>query len=283
MQLTPHQEGLIAGYLREVSLLVDSAASSADREAGLRRIESELRDKLARLGGDGELNDETVIAAIRALGPAEEQARKTTLPKGAAGELLRATEDRVWLGVCAGWAHRSGIEPWIIRTAMIVVGICATPLAVLAYLGGYAELYIKTQKQVTAPPNYFQMALRGGLAFGAALLLFYGTGYFLDAVAWAYEFGLKRPLPSLGQWGWYFQRDDAYVFWAIVYAVPIAVLSGAPLSNGWDYSLKRLAQAILALYAVAICFGVAGILVGIILDVVSEFGGMPFELPFDQS
>jgi hypothetical protein len=49
------------------------------------------------------------------------------------------------------------------------------------------------------------------------------------------------------------------------------VLSGLPLANAWGHSLKRLAQAIIALYAMAICFGVASVIAGLILDRVQAY------------
>jgi len=279
MQLTPHQEGLIAGYIREVSLLVDGTIPAPDKERCARRLEEQLRERLARLAGD-EVQDEDVQAAIRALGSAESQARKFTAPKGPEGDLVRAAENRVWLGVCAGIAHRTGIEVWVVRALAIVAGVFLAPLAMLGYLAGYAELYISTGKQLGAPPNLLRMGGRAVAAIVVAILLYVGTDYLLAGLAYGYEVALNRPLPNLGQWGWYYRRADVWLFWAMVFSAPVAALSGAPLAHGWDYSLKRLAQAILALYAVAICFGVAGILVGVILDVIGEFGGIPLEMPF---
>ncbi len=60
-------------------------------------------------------------------------------------------------------------------------------------------------------------------------------------------------------------------FWALALTLPLAVLSALPLANAWDYTLKRLVQALLALYGLILCFGIASFLVGIILDVVSDF------------
>jgi len=279
MQLTPHQEGLIAGYIREVSLLADGTVPQPEKDAALRRIESRLREILAKKG-DAAIADDDVLAAIKFLGTPETQAEKITAPRGPEAELVRAAENRVWLGVCAALAHRTGIDLWIVRSLAVVAGIFVAPLAIMGYLAGYAELYLASGKRLGEAPNLLRMGGRATAAFVAALVLYVGTSYFLAFLAYGYEMALNRPLGHLGEWGWYTRRADAWVFWAIVFSAPVAALSGAPLAGGWDYSLKRLAQAIIALYAVAICFGVAAYLIGIILDVIGEFGGIPLNLPY---
>ena len=53
----------------------------------------------------------------------------------------------------------------------------------------------------------------------------------------------------------------------------LAFLGGLPAANNWDKTLRKVSQAILALYAVAVCFGIASTLTGIILQFVEKYAG----------
>jgi len=52
--------------------------------------------------------------------------------------------------------------------------------------------------------------------------------------------------------------------------LPVALYSGLPLPNAWDRTARKLYQALIAVYAVALSFGMASTLVGILFLVVEE-------------
>jgi hypothetical protein len=83
----------------------------------------------------------------------------------------------------------------------------------------------------------------------------------------------KRPVPDTGQWGWYLQQQGSLLFWTLFLSLPVALLGALPMAGGWDRTLRRLSQAVLALYAVVICFGLASAVAGVILQTVRELKG----------
>jgi hypothetical protein len=97
------------------------------------------------------------------------------------------------------------------------------------------------------------------------------SAYSLRLIAFVHEWALNRPVPPLGDWGWMQYYAGTLFFWMLVIMLPLAALSGMPLANAWDQSLKRVVQAIGALYGVAISMGIASNVVGILLDVVQDF------------
>jgi len=52
---------------------------------------------------------------------------------------------------------------------------------------------------------------------------------------------------------------------------PIAALAGLPLPDGWNKTGKTIVQAGIAIYAVAICFGIASLIAGILIQIVKDF------------
>jgi phage shock protein PspC (stress-responsive transcriptional regulator) len=46
----------------------------------------------------------------------------------------RAREGRILFGVCAGFAARMGVKPWLVRGVMVVAGIVTAGLATVVYL-----------------------------------------------------------------------------------------------------------------------------------------------------
>lgn len=280
MQLTAKQESMIQGYLRDVAARVDADVSANTTDEGLKQLDQHIRRELEAIGKPVP-NDPDVQLILDRLGPPSRQAEILRPARDPHENLLLAANQRIWLGVCAGIASRVDMEPWLVRLLAVILGLVAPPLAIMAYLGAYLEMYYASGRQAGPRPNWWRVAGQAGLAILFAFLLFKGADYAVRGIYYAHDLALKRPVPNLGEWGWYTTRADAYFFWALLFSVPLAALSGLPHAGGWDYSLKRLWQACLAIYAIAICFGIAGILVGIILDVVKEFGGLPLALPTD--
>lgn len=277
MELSEKQESHIARYLRDVAVRMDYALPAEEREAGIARLEAAIR---RALGGDGKGNppsDADVARVLDRMGTPEAQA-ELLRPRDETATAKKAVPDRVWLGVCAYNARRFHVDPRLLRIGFVILGCFTGPLAVLIYLGAYGERYWNAGPD--EPPIDFMLV--AGRFIGTVFILIaldWATIYVIDLIYYVITDVLHRELPAIGDWAWLEQRAGRYYSYAMLSAVPLAVLSGLPLSGGWDYTLKRISQAILAIYATALSFGVASILVGIILYFVEEFGGMvPEEL-----
>ena len=260
MELTPKQESLIIRYLREVARHMDDSAPRRTRERGLAKLRGSIDRELAGLA-QGQVQDADVAAVLALFGSPAEQAEaladdvKTTEDRARQGR-----DDRVWLGVCAEAAERMEASPLAVRVVAVAAGVITGPLAVFLYIGLYAFFQLNGPRPLTPPVDKTRLAVRAGGALLAAVALNVLCGYAIQLIYHLHERFLNRPVPGLGEWGW-----------ALVVCVPLAALSGLPLARAWDHSLKRVWQAGLALYAMALSFGLAAMLVGIILDVVQDF------------
>jgi phage shock protein PspC (stress-responsive transcriptional regulator) len=177
----------------------------------------------------------------------------------------------VWLGVCAYNAERFGMAPWMLRLALVVLGVFTGPVAAFVYLAGFAEYYWALEEEARPRIHYGTLALRTIAPLAVVLLLRWATFKLLDLLAYGYDRVFSEPVPPLGKWDWLAHYEGTVFFLVCISVLPLSVLSGMPLANAWSHSLKRLAQALVALYFVALSFGVASILVGIILDRVQPY------------
>ena len=278
MQLTQKQESLISQYLRDAARRLDARLPARDREQRLRQLQSRIYRDLEGLRVVS-VSDDDVLAVLR-------QTRPATAPKEAGGNHARAgvaparrpklnrppgeaPVEPVWLGVCAYNAGRFGMKPWTLRLAAVVAGLATGPLAVLGYLAAYAEYYVSAEER--EPIAYWPLVTRTIGPLLVLVILHWAGGHAEQVIAYAHERFLKEPMPPLGDWGWFWNYDGLLFFLACITVAPLAVLSGLPLANAWGLSLKRLAQATVALYGSILCFGVASILVGIILDRVHAY------------
>lgn len=275
MELSEKQEAKIARYLRDVAVHMDFALPAAAREAGLERIEAAIRRAITGAGNGAAPPDAEVDRVLARMGTPESQAEllRPREAADAASPARKPETDRVWLGVCSRNARRIGVDIWVLRLAAVVFGCITGPLAVIAYLAGYAERYWNAGPE---EPRIDWMPLVGRVfvTILIVVLLDWGVAYAVEFIHYVIEDVVHRDVPALGQWGWLDRRAGAYYSYAMLAAVPLAFLSGLPLAGGWDYSLKRLSQAVLAVYATMLSFGLASMLVGIILHFVEEFGGM---------
>jgi phage shock protein PspC (stress-responsive transcriptional regulator) len=267
MQLTDQQTGIVTRYLRDVALALDPDLPRAQCEAALSRLETLIDRQLAQFRKD-RLENADVEAVLQRLGSPGDQA--ATLMAGPAAK-PSASAARVWLGVCQGVGARFGVEPLPVRVLFLIFGLLTGPLAVLAYLIAYAEGRLLSRTLSAEPVAWPRVALRVGGMFLGLLALRWGAGYAVDAIRYGLERFANRPMPPLGSWGW-LQYDGGDLFTlALFSAIPLALLSALPVPPGWDHTLKRCAQAVVALYGIALSFGIAGIIVGIVLDFVGEF------------
>ena len=66
--------------------------------------------------------------------------------------LRRSPHDRVLGGVCAGIAHRLGVDPLLIRIAAVVLGLVSAGAAVFVYLAAWVLMPHTTAEPRRVPP-----------------------------------------------------------------------------------------------------------------------------------
>lgn len=289
MHLTQKQESLISHYLRELSRRLAHSLPEKVRERNLRQVQTRIYHDLERLNSKA-ISDDEVTQVLRqvassftdatdpvspTLSPEAGSTPRVSPPLGnspATSLKGRAQSPKpVWLGVCAYNAERVGIEPWMARLGLVILGLCTGPLAVLVYIAGFAEYYAGLPEKDRPPVVWTRLAVRTVLPLVVLIGLRWGANKLLVLIAYGHERIFKEAMPSLGEWDWFRFQEGTYFFLALVTVLPLSVLSGLPLANAWGHSLKRLGQAITALYAMALCFGVASVIAGLILDRVQAY------------
>lgn len=271
MVLTQRQEAFILHYLRDVGAFLDKKLSESLREQALTQLKNTIYHELTSFKQEA-LEDADVQKAVAQFGSPATQAAQLLERRNFSRELTLDVRHRLWLGVCAGVARRLDLEPWLIRTLAIAAGVTG-PLAILVYLALYLYMYNTSGPYAGPQIDKGRLALRIGGTFGGVIALRLAAVYALRLVDFAHEQVLHRPPPALGEWAWLEANAGDLFFWSLVTCVPLAALSAMPLANAWDQSIKRFSQALLALYGVALSFGVASEIVGIILISVKEFTG----------
>lgn len=282
MHLTQKQESLISQFLRDLSRRLDPSLPEKVRERSLRQVQTRIYHELERLNNPA-ISDDEVLRVLRNAAstaeaspapPRETSERPTPTAATVAAPVPTTTLQNpkaIWLGVCVHNAERLGIETWMLRTGLVVLGLCMGPVAVLAYIAGFIEYYLGLHEAERPVIDWLRIALRGVVALVILIALRWGANQALVLIGYGHEQIFKEPMPALGDWDWFRFQEGTYFFLALFTVLPLAVLSGLPLANAWGHSLKRLAQAIGSLYAVALCFGVASVIAGLILDRVQAY------------
>lgn len=270
MPLTQQQERLIANYLRDVALHIGPDVSTSRAQRALDVLESRIRKTIdARI--NGVLQDSDVARVLDELGEPERHALEIR------PDARRADGDTVWLGVCAHWAAKLDVPVRVVRIGVFLTGLFTGPLAPLtlwAYLAAYGHLWYTTSPEKRPEIVYTRIAWNVFSCFLIATLL----SWVLDYALWGLQFGhqklFEKPLPSAGGWGWIEYEAAGYYTLTLFATVPLAVLSGLPLSGGWDVSLKRLYLALLTLYGIYLSYGLASLVAGLVIELVNQFGGI---------
>lgn len=271
MKLGERQEQLIAEYLRAVAHAAGTDISERDREAGLARLDARIRAELERLRRPAPEETE-VVAVLQRLGSTTVQASLLDAPTP---EDVRARGygDRIWLGVCGWLAERTEMPVIGVRGVALLLGCCLGPIALMAYMVGYAVMRRAQDPQKREPIDWATIAFRVARAILLVYALRVGFHYAVLLLERGYGMGKEHGLPELGDWSELKYRADEYYTYALSCSATLAGFSGLPLLGGWGKSLNRFSQALIALYAIALCWGTAKFLVGIILDFVRQFGG----------
>lgn len=272
MQLSQDQERFIAVYLRDVALKMERGADDSRAQRALELLDKRIREAVAKRVS-GQIMDSDVVRTLDELGPPAAQAAAIDSASPGAKKAKDATDTPVWLGVCAHWADQLGIPVAGLRALCVVTGLFTGPLAVSAYITAYAVRWWGLPKETRPPIAWPRIGWNVFTAFAIAILLARAGSFFLWAVDTGYERLFDDTIPSLGSWGWIKGSAPGYYTLAIMCSIPLAILSGLPLANGWDYSIKRLYLAILTLYGVMLSYGAASYIVGIALQLSDQFGG----------
>lgn len=276
MKLAERQEQLVTQYLRDVVHFAGDAVSSGDRERGLARLEARVREGIARLR-KVQPEDADIVGVLRGIGSPAVQAALLDAPEPS-DERARMAAGRIWLGVCQWLAEKLDFPPVLVRAGAVALGVTG-PLALFAYVGVYAVMRRGQPKEERDPIDWLTLAWRVASTLVIIYLLNLGFGYLLKFLEMAYSEGAERGLPEIGNWGTLRYKAEQYYSYAFWFAVPLAGFSALPLLGGWGKSIYRFSQALMALYAIALCWGTAKFIVGLILDLVKQFSGS-VELPW---
>ena len=169
-------------------------------------------------------------------------------------------------------AGRLGSSVILVRALFVCLGLAGWPLALALYAGFFFLIHALSPgeaKPAVSSERLLKMVLG---TFLAALVLYAGTRGTLWLMDAAFEQFMSQDL-RLGTWGWLGTYQDRMLGGVTVLLVPIAILSALPMLNDWDQSWKKVVQAGLALYGVALAVGVGSSVAGVLLLVVDEFVG----------
>lgn len=265
MMFTQRQQMLIARYLRQVADALGDVSDDT-RDQVLRRVKNRITSSLGKVGGV--VADEDIEATLAGLGAPEEQAHESARRPGGHSGLNLAVENRRWLGVCGGIAEYLGLNATAVRTFFLLLGVTG-PVIVIVYLALYAELYMTSPEDSRIPRiDFLRLLGRTITPLIAAIALHVGVRELFRLLRYAYErFAGLGPVPELGQWEWLPHNASFLLFCTLSLCLPLAVLSGLPVTNEWDRTLKRCFQAILAIYAAILSLGIGLFLTGLIIHV----------------
>ncbi len=274
MRLTKEQHQRVSEYLSAVDASLDEMPAS-DRNQALTDTRSRILRDLQRRGGDT-ISDADVDAALEELGPPAGRAHRLMAARPKTTDSFLVWPDRVWLGVCAGLARFFDTPPTVVRIVAIVIGLVCLPLLpflLVAYiLAFFAAYYLEHAPGL--PPLRFGLLLKSGfraLLIGTAL--FAGAKLFMFFVLHVYQRFMGRALFLEGDWGWLLLHGKPLFIWTVLFCVPVALLSALPVRKAWARTLKKVSDAGLASYALALCLGIACLLVGIAVKISGEVRG----------
>lgn len=271
-KLTERQERRITQYLKEVGdQLTD--IPSRDREAALAKLNTRIETELKRFpNGIADIDLENLLGNLGS--PARQASRLVPADQYATTTFV-SWPDRVWLGVCAGIARKLDIDANIVRVIAVLMGLLLPllPVLFLTYLGIFFWDYFFGERRGIEPLEPLRIAKALGTTFGVALALHFGTRVVLIFIASGYEAIAAQPLMLDRRWSWLMQDAGSWFFWVLALGLPLAALSALPVPKVWAGTLRKTVQAGLAIYAVWLCYGLASILVGIVLSGVEQFSG----------
>ena len=271
MRLTQEQDQRIAQYINAVRAHLGEAPEARANEF-LTRLKAHIGRRLREFGGEA-ISDHDLATLLRNLGtPAQQAARIAGDTRRTDYHGFLAWNGRVWLGVCGGLADQLGMEPSWMRLLAVLLGLVppVLPLLLIAYLATYLAAYYSPQGRGLPRPNAWALARSIAAAIAVILTLAAGTAMLLVLFRHAYAQLAGRTLIVQGGLGWIFVYNRAMAFWMLFTFTPLAAIAALPVAPDWAGTLKKLVQAGIAIYAMALSFGIACVLVAIILGVVND-------------
>lgn len=272
LKLTENQERRITRYLRDVGETLGTLPQ-AEREAVLTRLNARIDRELSRYTGT--INDVELERALTQFGDPAQTATQSAISTQPSLTTFVSWPDRVWLGVCAGLARKLDIDASIVRVIAVLMGLVLPllPLLLIAYLATYFWDYYAEGRRVLEPVDLPRVAKSVAATLGVTLALHFGAWFLIVFIPHAYQAIVAQPLLLDRSWNWLTYDAGSWLFWVLAIGLPLTVMSSLPVPKAWSGTLRKVVQAGLALYAVLLCFGVACILVGVILRGVEEFSG----------
>jgi phage shock protein PspC (stress-responsive transcriptional regulator) len=268
-QLSAQQERFISAYLRDVALHIDPAVPASRAQRGLDLLEGRIRRAIESRAPHGPQDDD-VARVLDEFGNPEKHASEI-VPETSGDP---AMADAVWLGVCAEWAPRFDMPVRMARGVFFVAGLFTGPLALWVYIGLYVYRRIQLPAAQRPAIDWPRMGWNVFICIAVATVLSTLLDYALWGIHYGYQQAFGKALPSPGSWGWVEYEAGGYYSLTLLCTVPLAVLASLPLAGGWDRSLKKLYLAILTLYGIYLSYGLASLVVGLVLQLTQEFGGL---------
>jgi phage shock protein PspC (stress-responsive transcriptional regulator) len=290
MNLTNKQEKRISDYLSAVAREL-GGISEEERKAALYRVRARIREELRQFK-KGKPKDADVEAILKRCGSPKKQAQQLTKAKKrsqgtaqapaiapqvprrrihAPADWSLAPEEGLFLGVCAGLGRQFDLEPLLIRVLVLVTG----PIGVTAYLVAYAVLYARSDKEAVPPPSAMGLVTAVASVTLVAVALFVGVQLVAKGLEILYGQYGEGSVFTLGpQWNWLLEGQFGRFVWTVVFACPLAALAALPINEAWARTLRKLSHATVAIYAVWLTYGLACLVVGMALELSSDFDGI---------
>ncbi len=268
MGLTQRQEWAIARYLREVEAALGDIPDAA-RERVLTRVRSRIDRRLSSTQtNQGLFLDDEITDVLQSLGSPRRQAAECIERSGISKSLTLSVDHRVWLGVCGGLARFLNVDRRYVRGAFILLGITG-PIILLIYLALYLDMYFSVRDSHIPRIDGYRVTRHVAAAFGVLVSIYAVARLGTFAVLDVYQrLGAPGTKATLGGWNWLHANGWSLFVSALAIALPLSVLSALPLARDWNRIVERTAKAVVAIYAVAVSFGIALFLVGLILHAV---------------
>jgi len=271
VELSESQERRIARYLRDVGEQLRDLPTE-DRERALSRLNARIERELARAGAP--VGDEQFDRVLAGYGTASSQAARIRDAKKDGPQGMLMWNRRLWLGVCVGLARQFNLDPTVVRALAVLLAFVPflLPVVLWGYLALYLYQYFNAKGQSLDPIDGGKVAKSVGAMAGTTLLLHVCASFFLFFIAYAHAQIVRTAVVYPGNWGWLDAERGSLLFMMLATGIPLAAIAALPVSTDWAGTLRKLAQAALALYAVALCLGIACALVGV---VIANIGAVP--------
>lgn len=219
------------------------------------QIERDL--SLTGRGGDGQFVMDTIRARLTA-------ASRPRRPGATYRGPRLSGEDAHWLGVCAGLAEYLGLNPPWVRGAFFLAGFLAGPFALMGYIVLFGVMRHRADQAVDIPVDLTKAGLKVGKVVLLAFTIFVMAQAIVAVLGYVVAYFTSHP-QDIQALGWFPSSHGRLFVWLLVTVLPLAVLGALPLANDWDSTLTKVSYALVALYSLVVCFGLAGTFVSALM------------------